>query len=247
MSQLHSTKAIILRAIKYGETSLVVAAYTELFGIQSYLVNGVRISSKKGSGKANMFQPGAVLELVVYHNEFKNLQRIKEFKWSYLYQQVLADVIKNSVVLFIVELLQKCVKQPEANADLFNFIEESLIQVDKSNNKVVANFPLYFAVHLAAFFGFQLQDNYSATHTILDLQEGFFVQEKPFQPIFIEGKLSEVMGELLKVMQPDELEQLELNHEIRRSLLNSLQLYYALHIQDFGQLKSLPVLQEVLS
>lgn len=247
MSQLHSTKAIILRAVKYGETSLVVAAYTELFGIQSYLVNGVRTSSKKGSGKANMFQPGAVLELVVYHNEFKNLQRIKEFKWAYLYQQVLADVIKNSVVLFMVELFQKCVKQPEANADLFNFIEESLIQVDKSNNKVAANFPLYFAVHLAAFFGFQLQDNYSASHTILDLQEGFFVQEKPFQPIFIEGKLSEVMGELLKVMQPDELEQLQLNHEIRRSLLNSLQLYYALHIQDFGQLKSLPVLQEVLS
>jgi DNA repair protein RecO (recombination protein O) len=247
VSQLHTTKAIILRTVKYGETSLVVSAYTELFGIQSYLVNGVRTSSKKGAGKANLFQPGSILELIVYHNDLKNLQRIKEFKWNYLYQHVLGNVIKNSIVLFMVELIQKCIKQPETNADLFNFIEASLIQVDRSNQQIAANFPLYFAIHLAAFFGFQLQDNYSAINNILDLQEGFFVPEKPIHPYFIEGRLSEVMSELLKVMQPNELEQLLLNHEIRRSLLNNLQLFYALHIQEFGQLKSLMVLQEVLS
>ncbi|MGE5107623.1 MAG: DNA repair protein RecO [Sphingobacteriales bacterium] len=244
---IHKTKSIILRTVKYGETSLVVSAYTELFGIQSYLVNGVRTSSKKGSGKANLFQPGSILELIVYHNDLKNLQRIKEFKWDYLYQHVFSDVIKNSVVLFMVELIQKCVKQPEPNADLFYFIEESLIQADKANEKVIANFPLYFAIHLATFFGFQLQDNYSASRNIFDLKEGFFVAEKTEHPYFIDGKLSEVMAELLKVMQPEELEQLLLNHEIRRALLNSMQLFYGLHIHDFGQLKSLPVLQEVLS
>jgi DNA repair protein RecO (recombination protein O) len=243
---LHTTKAIILRTVKYGETSLIISAYTELFGIQSYLVNGVRTSSKKGSGKANLFQPGSVLELVVYHNDLKNLQRIKEFRWGYLYKTVLSDVVKNSIVLFMVELIQKCIKQPEPNADLFNFIEESLIQADSSNEKVAANFPLYFAVHLAAFIGFQLTDNYSSTNTVFDLKEGFFVAEKTEHPYSIEGKLSEVMSELLKVMQPYELEQLSLNHEIRRALLNHIQLFYGLHIHDFGQLKSLMVLQEVL-
>ena len=80
-SQLHKTKGIVLRAVKYGETSLIVTMFTELFGLQSYLVNGVRTSTKKGSGKANLFQPTAILELVVYHNELKHLNRIKEFKW----------------------------------------------------------------------------------------------------------------------------------------------------------------------
>jgi DNA repair protein RecO (recombination protein O) len=47
----HKTKGIVLRNIKYGETSLVVNIFTELFGIQTYLVNGVR-SSKKSSAKA---------------------------------------------------------------------------------------------------------------------------------------------------------------------------------------------------
>lgn len=244
---IHKTKSIILRTVKYGETSLIVSAYTELFGIQSYLVNGVRTSSKKGSGQANLFQSGSILELIVYHNELKNLQRIKEFKWDYLYQHVFSDVIKNSVVLFMVELVQKCIKQPEPNADLFSFFEESLIQADKSNEKITANFPLYFAIHLATFFGFQLQDNFSAGKNIFDLKEGYFVEEKKEHPYFIDEKLSEVMAELLKVMQPGELEQLLLNHEVRRAMLNHLQIFYAMHVQDFGQLKTLLVLQEVLS
>src|SRR5690348_3612929 len=54
---LHKTKGIVLRSVKYGETSLVVTIFTELFGLQSYLVNGVRTVPKKGTAKANLFQP----------------------------------------------------------------------------------------------------------------------------------------------------------------------------------------------
>ena len=115
---IDKTKGIVLRTVKYGETSVIVAIFTELFGLQSYLVNGVRTSSKKGSSKANLFQPAAILDLVVYHNELKNLQRLKEFKWEHLYQHIFFNVLKNSVALFMVELLQKCLKQPESNPDI---------------------------------------------------------------------------------------------------------------------------------
>src|SRR5882724_5528873 len=92
--QLHKTRGIVLRIVKYGETSLIVTVYTELFGIQSYLVNGVRTSSKKGSGKANLFQPCAILDMVVYHNELKQLNRIREFKWGVIYDHIFSDVHK---------------------------------------------------------------------------------------------------------------------------------------------------------
>ena len=59
--KLHKTKGIVLRTVKYGETSVIVTIFTELFGVQSYLVNGVRTSTKKGVGKANLFQPAARL------------------------------------------------------------------------------------------------------------------------------------------------------------------------------------------
>ncbi len=154
-AKLHKTKGIVLRTVKYGETSVIVTVFTELFGVQSYLVNGVRTSTKKGSGKASLFQPAAILDLVVYHNELKHLNRIKEFKWGFLYQHILSDVQKNAVALFMVELLTKCLKQPEPNPDLFQFTEDCFLYLDKSNGTAMANLPLFFALHLTHFFGFQ--------------------------------------------------------------------------------------------
>jgi DNA repair protein RecO (recombination protein O) len=245
-SQLHKTKGIVLRTVKYGETSLVVTMFTGLFGLQSYLVNGVRTSSKKGSGKANLFQPTAILDLVVYHNELKHLNRIKEFKWHFLYQHIFSDVPKNAVALFMIELLTKCLKQPEAHTELFEFCEDAFIHLDESKGAVMANFPLYFALHLPVFFGFRISDDYSDETPILDLQEGTFVTARPDHFLFLEGKQAEVTSEILKIMQPEELDQIKLNHDFRRQLLLAYETYYALHIQDFGTMKTTPVLKEVL-
>jgi DNA repair protein RecO (recombination protein O) len=241
----HKTKGIVLRSIKYGETSLVVTILTELFGIQTYMVNGVR-TSKKSAAKANLFQPTAILDLVVYHSDSKSMQRIKEFSWAHLYSTLLSDIIKNSIGSFMAELLHKCLKQPEANADLYNFCEESFLQLDHANKTVTANFALFFTLHLTHFFGFRMIDNYSSDELVLDLQEGSFIDHQPTHPNFIDGKNAELTALLLKVMQPYELEQFNLNGEIRRLLLLRYLEYYALHIHDFGQMKTLLVLHEVL-
>lgn len=241
----YKTKGIVLRSIKYGETSLVVTIFTAMFGIQTYMVNGV-CTSKKSAAKANLFQPTATLDLVVYHNENKSMQRIKEFSWACLYSTLLSDVIKNSIGSFMAELLHKCLKQPEANNDLYHFCEASFIELDRADKIVAANFALFFTLHLTHFFGFRMIDNHSNSDTFLDLQEGIFINHQPTHPHFIEGKAAELTAQLLKVMQPYELEQFNLNGEIRRMLLLRYLEYFALHIHDFGQMKTLLVLHEVL-
>jgi len=244
---IDKTRGIVLRTVKYGETSIIASIYTELFGLQSYLVNGVRTSSKKGAGKANMFQPASILDLVVYQNEMKNLQRIKEFRYAVIYQHLFFDIFKNAVALFMVELLLKCVKQPEPNAELYYFVEEAFMHLDVGNDSVVANFPLFFSVHLAGFFGFRIQDDYSESKPILDLQEGMFVSEPPEHGYFVDEDGSYITSQLLKVMQPEELPQIGLNRDMRRALLLIFQNFYALHISDFGSMKTLPVLQTVFA
>ncbi len=245
---LHHTKGIVLRSIKYGETSVIVSIYTELFGIQSYLINGVRKSSKRSTGSAASFQPAALLDLIVYHNDLKQLQRVREFSWSYLYDHIFFDVRKNAVSLYMVEVLQKCFKQPEQNESLYNFIEDALIHLDKADQAVVGNFALYFSLHLAVFFGFRIEDNYSPQkNNILDLQEGVFTSTHPSHAHYIDGSLAETTSQLLKTMQPEELQQIRLNQSTRRQLLQAYEDYYALHLPEFGKLKSLPVLQELLS
>jgi DNA repair protein RecO (recombination protein O) len=244
---VHKTKGIVLRTIKFGETSIVVTVFTELFGLQSYLANGIRQVSKKGTAKGAYFQPGSLLDLVVYKNEFKNLQRIKEYKWAYLYQHIFSDIFKNAVALYTIELLNKCLKEPEPNNELFYFIEDALLHLDEATPSVTANFPLFIALHLAVFFGFRISDEYSEEQHYLDLEEGLFTVDQPKHSHYLQDREAEAISHILKVMHPRELEEVRLNQDMRRRLLNALEGYYAAHIPEFGTMKTLPVLREISS
>lgn len=239
-----------MRTVKYGETSVVVSVYTEIFGQQSYLVNGVRTSGKKGSGKANLFQPGVILDMVVYHNELKQLQRIKEFKWGYLYKHILQDVIKNTVVLFMVELLSKCLKQPEENPDLFYFMEDALLHLDEADDKTVAGYPLFFLVQLTYFLGIPPQTATPAqaqeVHLFFDLKEGFFTPSLPDHHHYIQQPHTRALINLLQVRQPAELTEVALTGDNKRKLMAGMEEYYQLHITDFGTLRTVPILREIL-
>ena len=182
---LHNTKGIVLRTVKYGESSIVTTVYTELFGVQSYIVKGARQGTKKTQGKAAYFQAAAILDMTVYHNEQKNLQFIKEYNWAYPYQTVLFDVVKNCVAMYMVEVLQHTLKEPETNPDLFYLIENTLQQLDKGTDTLTANLPLYFMLHLGMQLGFQIQGVYSEETPILDLSEGYFVSETPTHPYYL--------------------------------------------------------------
>src|SRR4051812_45352615 len=215
---ISKTKGIVLRSVKYGETSLIVTMFTELFGVQSYLINGVRQVSKKGGAKASFFQPAAILEMVAYHNDFNKLQRLREYRWEFLYQHILSDVRKNAVALFMVELLSKCLKQPESNPDLFYFVEDALRHLDTANDAVTGNFPLFFALHLAVFFGFRISDEYSDKRHYLDLQEGRFLEDPPSHQFYLSDREAAAVSDILKIMQPQELEQVFLNQDMRRRI-----------------------------
>jgi len=242
---IYTTKGIVLRTIKYGETSVIASIFTELFGIQSYIVNGVRTQSK--TSKAHFFQPSSILEMEVYHNELKNLQRIKDLKWSYLYKNILSDVIKNAVALYMIELLQKCLKQPEANTDLFNFCEDAFMQLDISGNDITANFPIYFALQLAHFFGLRIQDDYSSERKFFEIGEGKFTKETTAHGYFLSEGISYQLSQLLKAMQPADLQEIKMNKNIRKEILAALEQYYGFHFAEFGLMKTLPVLHELLS
>lgn len=243
----HKTKGIILRTVKYGETSIITSVYTELFGIQSYIVKGVRQSTKKSSAKAIYFQPAAMLDMVVYHNEFKNLNFIKEYQWGYLYQNVLFDVAKNTVAMYIVEMLQHSLKQPEGNPELFYMVEDTLKQLDNGTAALIANLPLYFCLHLGGELGFRIQGEYNKVTPFLDLQEGQFVESKPQHPYFLDSHLASATAQLLSINFYNDLDNLHFSRSSRRELVLAYQNYIALHVNDFGEIKSLPILQEIFS
>jgi DNA repair protein RecO (recombination protein O) len=244
--QIYHTKGIVLRAIKYGETSIVAKVYTELFGVQTYMVKGVRKFSKTTAFNANYFQSAAILDMQVYHQPLKSMQFIKSFHWSYLYTNTFSDVVRNAVAMYIIELIQHSLKQPEVNAPLFYLIENTLLQLDVGNNSLVSNLPLFFTLHFASEMGFKIQGNYSTQTPILDLKEGLFVQDTPTHLFYTNNAAAKTISQLNNITNFNELENIQLNRDIRRQLLQFLQQYFSLHIQDFGVIKSLNVMQEVL-
>lgn len=246
MSTPYHTKGLIIRTVKYGETSLVVSVFTSLFGLQQYMVKGVRTSKKSASFSASQFQVGNILELVVYHNEKNTLQHIKECKQPFYFEHLFADVTKNAVLLFMIELLQKCIKEPDTAPELYDFIEDVILGLDKASPTQTANLPLFFIVHLSHFFGFRLMDNYTTEEMILDLREGQYVSKMPIHQMVITYPKSEVISQLLRVMQIDELDQIPLNKQLRNELLDACLQFYELHISPFGQMKSLPVIRTLL-
>jgi DNA repair protein RecO (recombination protein O) len=242
---LHNTKGIVLRVTKYGDTSIIMNAYTELFGLQQYIVKGVRTTSKKGASKAVFYQPAAILQMEVYNSPMKTLQMVKEVNWDYVFQNVYSDVVRNAVATYIVEVLQQTL-QPEPHPELFYLIEDTLKQLDKGVAALASNLPIYFLIHLSETLGFGLQGSYSDITPYLDVKEGQFVNEKPLHPYFLEGQEAQTASTFLQVQFYNDLENIVLNGQQRKKIVELFQLSLSWHYKGFKEIKSLAILQAVL-
>lgn len=242
---LHNTKGIVLRVTKYGDTSLIMTAYTELFGVQQYIVKGVRTTSKKGANKAVYYQPAAILQMEVYHTPMKQLQMLKEVNWDYVYQNVYSDIIRNAVATYIVEVLQQTL-QPEPHPELFYLIEDTFKQLDTGGAVLASNLPIYFLIHLSETLGFGLQGKYGEETPLLDVKEGQFVKEKPLHPYFLEGIEAQTASQFMSLQFYNDLENIQLNGQQRKKILELFQLSLSWHYKGFKEIKSLAILQAVL-
>ena len=242
---LHNTKGIVLRVTKYGDTSIILTAYTELFGVQQYMVKGVRVTSKKGANKAVFYQPAAILQMEVYHSPMKQLQMVKEVSWDFVYQNVYSDILRNAVATYIVEVLQQTM-QPEPHPELFYLIEDTFKQLDKGGSSLVSNLPIYFLIHLSQNMGFGLQGKYTTTTPVLDVREGQFVEKVPTHPYFLEGAEAQTASSFLQVQFYNDLDNIVLSGTQRKKILELFQLSLSWHYKKFSEIKSLPILQEVL-
>jgi DNA repair protein RecO (recombination protein O) len=240
---LHKTSGIVLRSVKYGESSLIVNIFTELFGVQSYLVNGVR-TSRPSSSRAALLQPANLLDLVTYHHEGRNLQRLSDFRYGYLYRSLYTDMVKNSIALFLVELLDKSLRQPEVHPELFWFISGALQWMDREQHP--ANLPLYASLRVGELLGFRLFGRYSQATPYLDLQEGCFTATHPAHPHFLEEDCGRLTDRLLRLEGFDGLKDLKMDKQTRRRLLAAYQDYYRLHLPGFTGLRSPRILADVL-
>lgn len=236
-----TTKAIVLSSLKYGDTSLIVKAYTQSDGLKSYLLKGV-LSSKKGKLKPAYFQPLTQLELVAHHKNKGALEGIREAKVIHPYKTLHTDIVKNSMVLFLAEMLTNSVQEQEKDLALYNYLEYSLNWLDAHDD--IANFHILFLLNLTKFLGFY-PDTHFKNATYFDLQEGQFLTAPTLNPI-LEGKSLEHFKIFLGI-NFDALKAIKMTKADRQALLQKLILYFGLHLHGFRKPKSLVVLNTVFN
>ena len=138
---LHKTRGIVFKTTDYGESSVIVQVFTEKFGLQSYIINAVKKPKAKIS--QNMLQPLHLLDMVVYHKNAGNVQRIAELKNSPVLQTIPYHVIKSCLAIFLNEVLYKAVRQQSADENLFDFVFSAIEWLDHQTTGL-ANFHLLF-------------------------------------------------------------------------------------------------------
>ena len=242
---LHHTKGIVFSTVKYSESSVVAKIYTEELGLQSYMINGVRRA--KASTKPALLQPLTLLDMVVYFRENKNLQRIKEVKLAYTFVAIPFDIVKSSVALFMAEILYKTIKETaESNQEQFDFLYHYIQFLDQTPESV-ANVHLHFLLNLSRYLGFHPQNNFDKEKCrLFDLQEGIFVGQRPVHPHYFDPNCSEVLSILME-SRVQHLHEIRLKRSLRRVLLDGLIQYFELHIENFREVKSIRILNEVLT
>ncbi|MBL0256421.1 MAG: DNA repair protein RecO [Bacteroidetes bacterium] len=238
---LHKTRGIVLHTTDYSETSIVAKIYTELFGLQSYIVNSVR--KKNAKIKSNVFQPFTLVDLVVYHKERGGLQRVAEAKPNPALRNIPFDIRKSSMTLFLDEVLYKSIREEECNTSLFEFIFHA-VQLLDLQNPPNADFHLLFLLQYSKYLGFFPIADYDSTKCVFNLQEGHFQSDLPSHPFYIPAHASLYFFQLLQAL-PDFNAKLSIPVEIKRQLIESILEYFELHLTGFKGIKSHRVLEQV--
>jgi len=220
---LHKTQGIVFRLTNYGETSIIVNIFTSAFGLQSYIVNGVRGKSKKTN--LALYQPLTLLDLVVYHRENASIMRIKDVKCIHPYQNFANDFRKSTIALFLNEVVNRTVKEQSHAEELCEFLIQSFITLDLQQTSV-ENFHLIFLVRLSQHLGFRPSD-------VAEISGGWMT----------DGEEEKILSKLLTANYSDPV---PMTNVQRKNILDILLRFYVLHSENFGELKSLAVVREII-
>lgn len=234
---LIKTDVIVLNALRYQEKSLIVKCFTYDFGLKTYFIRNA-FSTKNKALNSAYFQSLNQLELVANHKSKDSLAYVSELKLAYPYQSLSLDFYKNTVGIFLAEVLTNSIKDEQPNKELFVFLKTALIWFDE--HPFSPDFHLWVLLQATKYLGFYPDDSDSKS-LYFNPHEGSFTVH--YTPNCFNEEESELFRKLFQLsITPT---QSILNNKERRILLKLLLVYYEIHIVGFKPVKSLEILSEL--
>jgi DNA repair protein RecO (recombination protein O) len=234
---LIKTKGIVIRTIKYGDTSAICNIFTKEMGVLGFHLPGV--FSNKGKIKLSFIQTFNLVEISFNHNKNKNLQRLSDI--SCIKFPMVQNYQHQAFFSVCSEIIQQSLKENEINELLFDYIENHVLNAFEQ--------PVHFwqlpytMLNILYYYGCAPNINGYQEGDLLDMQEGVFNRSLLSLKHTADGNSSKIIYQLLC----NQAEQIDQNLKTRHQVIEDLIVYFKLHVNEFFELKSREIWQEMMT
>lgn len=212
-----SAELIVLHTTKVGENSLVIHTLSREYGRRSFLVRGV---GKKSA--MSLFLPMNVVEADITESSRSPLFTAKNIASRHPLVGIRNSVSKNSITLFLSEVLYRTVKDGAMEQGLFEWCEKNILLLDAMESDF-SNFHIRFLLELTVVLGFS-----PATDDFLPFaHDHIAIMDRFLKASFSESMLIPLSGSL------------------RNTLAEEILRYIEYHIESSLNVNSLRVLREL--
>lgn len=212
-----NTELIVLHTTKFGENSLVVHTLSREYGRRSFLI--------KGAGKKSMmslFLPLNMLEADIIETNKSTLFTARNLIARHPLLGIRSNMFKNSMTMFMSEVLYRVVKDGASEQGLFEWCERNILMLDAIQTDF-SNFHIRFLLELAVALGFSPEGQ----DLMPFVGDHYPVVEKFMSLPFAESML------------------IPLNGQIRNEIAEEILRYIEFHTESAVNVNSLKVLREL--
>ena len=214
-----NTELIVLHTTKFGENSLVVHTLSRDYGRRSFLVKG---AGKKSS--MALFLPLSVLEADIVETSKSTLYTARNLSAKHPLMGIRNNMFKNSMTMFMSEVLYRVVKDGASEHGLFEWCEKDILLLDAIQTDF-SNFHIRFLLELAVTLGFSPE----AQDLMPFIGEHYPVVERFMTLPFAESML------------------IPLNGAVRNEIAEEILRYIEFHTDSAVNVNSLKVLRELFA
>ena len=229
----YETRAIPLLYHKYGDGAVIAKIFTEQLGLKSYSIK--RSKSKKSINKISLIDNNCLLYVSGKNNIKRDVQYLNEISLEYPYRDM--DFKKKLIRAFISEVLSKTIIDSEKNQELFNYVWQTYIRLDKLDS-LSKSFSLIFLIVLCEFLGIYPSDE-NINFEYFNLNSGEFTKSENVSEKNITGDNLFFFKKIIKK------ERVSIPNKNLRELMELLFDYYTLHHFDLSNIKSYKIIKSL--
>lgn len=165
--------------------------------------------------------------------------KIKDYRPGYIYRKLPFDMIRQSVAIFMLEVLSKCIHEEERNPSLYDFVRQQLIRLDEEMQLDLMS-PVTYLLQLSTILGFQPMASINEQAEYFHLEDGHFDEMSGHPELTLDLKASGILKQLLNNRT------IALSSQERQLLIDGFLRYFQIHVPGFKQPTSLDILRQVL-